>query len=486
MSDARALLDSADTIDLLAALDAGTITSVQLLEAQLDRIDTFNPSVNAVVAFDIDNAMVAATEADQARSDGATLGPLHGLPITVKDVFETAGMVTTAGSPGLADHVPERDADVVEALRSAGAIIYGKTNVPLLAGDHQTYNDVYGVTRNPWDPDRTPGGSSGGSAAALACGFTTAEIGSDIGGSIRVPAHYTGVFGLKSSFGLLSQRGHIPGPPGSVGGADLAVMGPMGRSIRDLRLLLSVLLTVHPFDGVPGARLEPSPAPVQAAGLRVGLWSDDSVAPVASAVGETVTGVGAALAATGASVRHDVRPGIDSEVLHDLYLQLLLPGMAAGFPPKVYDAMVEAAEGEGPGATNARYSTMRHRDWLAANEARARAARAWDELFDEVDVMIAPVSQTVAIPHTTDRPYGQRQVDVDGVERRYDELLFWAGLATMPLLPSVVIPVTTIDGLPCGVQIIGRRWSDLQLLDRAEVIAEVAGRSFAPPPLITG
>ena len=218
--------------------------------------------MNAVVAFDIERATAEARAADEARVAGRVLGPLGGIPLTVKDTFETAGCVTTAGAPALADHLPESDADVVAGLRDAGAVIFGKTNVPLYAGDHQTYNDVYGLTRNPWDPERTAGGSSGGSAVSVACGFSLGEYGSDIGSSIRAPAHFNGVFGLKPSWGVVSQRGHVPWPPGSLGTMDLSVMGPIARTIEDLELLFDASLrhgAMRPGRPGPGAWRSPTP-----------------------------------------------------------------------------------------------------------------------------------------------------------------------------------------------------------------------------------
>ncbi len=219
-------LATATTVQLLVALERGAVSSVELLDTMLANIERMNPAVNAVVAMDTERARAEAIAADNSRAAGETCGQLHGLPMTIKDCYETLDLATTAGVPALADHLADRDADVVRLLRRAGAIVWAKTNVPLNAGDHQTYNQVYGLTRNPWDLERTAGGSSGGAAVAVACGFTTAEIGSDIGGSIRQPASVNGVFGLKTTHGLVSGRGHIPGPPGSLTSGDLGVFGP--------------------------------------------------------------------------------------------------------------------------------------------------------------------------------------------------------------------------------------------------------------------
>ncbi len=497
------LLHSGTAVDALAALALGDITSVQLLEAQLARIEKHNGSVNAVVGFDLDRARTEAVAADSARAAGKNLGPLHGLPMTIKDTYETVGMATVAGSPALADHMPTQDADLVMALRKAGAIVFGKTNVPLFAGDHQTYNEVFGVSNNPHDLSRTPGGSSGGAAASLACGFTLAEVGSDIGASIRLPAHFNGVFGLKPTHGVLSLRGHIPGPPGVLSHPDLAVAGPLARSTQDLTLLLEVLVSESSFGGAPGATLPPAtPRPVE--DLRIGVWSDDEEAPVASGVRDVVENLGAKLGEAGSTVLSNARPDISSRDLHETYLQLLFPIIGADFPVRFYDRLSKfASNPEGFGANDghdagdesngwqpdrsaqdAAWVTLSHRDWLKANEARAQAIASWDRLFESVDLVIAPPAPTVAFPHNTDLAYNQRVTDVDGVERPYTELLFWAGIATMPLLPSVVVPGGTVDGLPCGVQLIARRWSDFQLLADADTICEALGLRFRPPDLV--
>ncbi len=492
------LLDSGTVTEALAALGRGDITSSQLLEAQLERIDKHNDAVNAVVGLDLERARVEAVAADEARAAGTNLGLLHGLPMTVKDTYETVGLATVAGSPELKDHMALADADLVAALRHAGAIVFGKTNVPLFAGDHQTYNAVFGVSNNPYDLERTPGGSSGGAAASLACGFTLAEVGSDIGSSVRLPAHFNGVFGLKPTHGVLSLRGHVSGPTGVLAHPDLAVAGPMARSAPDLSLLLEVLVSESSFDGIPGAAL-PAADPRPVSDLRVGVWSDDDVAPVASCVRDVIETLGSKLAGAGARVLSDARPDLSSEELHKLYLQLLFPIIGAGFPAKSYDRLAQFAnDPDGFGfdesagwqpdrsAQEASWITLAHRDWLKANELRAKAIASWDQLFESVDLMIAPPAPTVAFPHNTDLPYNQRVTLIDGVERPYTELLFWAGIATMPLLPSVVIPAGMVDGLPCGAQLIGKRWSDFQLLADAATICDTLDLRFQPPDLVAG
>lgn len=485
MSDLDDLLTAADASTLVARLRAGDLSSTEVLDAQLARLDRFGDTVNAVVALDVDRARATAAAADDARAAGEDVGPLAGLPITLKDVFETEGLVTCAGSPALAEHVPADDADAVAALRNDGAIVYGKTNVPLLAGDHQTVNDVYGLTRNPWDPERTSGGSSGGAAVALACGFTTLEVGSDIGGSIREPSHFNGVYGLKPTQGLLSLRGHIPPLPGSLAPGDLGVVGPMGRSVDDLSLGLDSLLGVGAFGGVPGAALPSVDRPVDLGSLRVALWADQpDLAPVAGGVADVARSVAAAIDAAGGTVT-DARPATDAASLHRTYLALLTAAIGAGFPPKLFDRMVAQVDaGDAPGHVET--SVMRFAAWARADEARHQAIAAWHELFDTVDVLIAPVAPTVAFPHNLDVSYWDRTTDVDGVTRPYTELLFWAGLPTMPGLPSLVIPAGEVDGLPCGVQLIGPKWSERRLLAIGAALDAAVGRGFVPPPLVTG
>ncbi len=486
-------LTTATTLQTMQALEDREVTSVELLDAMIANIERLNPQVNAVVAQDLERARVEASAADDLRDSGDARGALHGLPMTVKDTYQTLDLVTTAGSPTLSDFIPEKDATTVRLLRRAGAIVWAKTNVPLFAGDHQTYNDVYGRTNNPWDLDRTAGGSSGGSAAAIACGFTTAEVGSDIGGSIRQPASLNGVFGLKTTHGLIGGRGHIPGPPGNVSEGDLAVHGPMGRSCGDLKLLLEVLtLSTTAFRGVPGAQLQRFARQPDIAKMRIGLWSDDAMSPVDSSVKSMIEGAATQLESAGATIDAEIRPETSSEDLHHTYLQLLNSAMSGGVSAKAFDRFEEAA-GDGWGASDdhatsfARGVRLPHREWLRTNERRVRAQLEWETVFGEIDVMIAPVQPVPAFPHNTDETYAKRTLNVNGAPVPYPNVLFWAGLATMPLLPSVAIPLGLSDeGLPIGMQLIGPMWSDYKLLSLAEEIASVLGVRFTPPPMAVG
>jgi amidase len=483
-------LATATTVQLLMALERREVSSVELLDGMLSNIERMNPAVNAVVAMDMERARAEATAADNSRAAGDPCGPLHGLPMTIKDCYETLDLATTAGAPELATHMATRDADVVRLLRRAGAIVWAKTNVPYYAGDHQTYNDLHGVTNNPWDLTRTAGGSSGGAAAAVACGFTTAEVGSDIGNSIRQPASLNGVFGLKTTHGLVSGRGHIPGPSGSLTSGDLGVFGPLGRSCGDLRILLEVLTNSgSAYGGVPGAELPRFELQPDIANLRIGVWSDDQMSLVDDSVKELIEGAALLLGEAGAEVDAEIRPAIPSSDLHRTYMQLLNAARSPGTPSHLWSELVAKADGTGGDTDDtvmfARDTTMTHRSWLSANEQRAHAQRAWSDVFDNVDVVLAPIQPVAAFPHDIDRPYGKRTLSVNGSDVPYRDILFWAGLATMPHLPAVAIPVgQTATGLPVGMQLIGPKWSDHKILSIGEELTSILGQRFTPPPLV--
>ncbi len=479
-------LETLTATQAVRSIKAGVISCVELLDAQAAALEKHNPEVNAVVAEAVSSARMAAKNADHRWASGENLGSLHGFPLTIKDCYETIGMPTTSGSATFANHMTDVDADAVQAMRANGAIIYGKTNVPLFAGDHQTYNDVHGVTNNPWDASRTAGGSSGGAAAAIATGMTLAEYGSDIGGSIRQPAHMNGVFGFKPSHGVLSMRGHIPGPPGTLSHPDLAVAGPLGRSIDDLELMMRTTLTVGAFGGIPGAALPPSEGPPKPQDLRIALWADEPMAKVAAACRDSVTRFGSELESAGATIDDSARPSIDVGLLFSTYLTLLWPITGAGLPDSVWHDLDRTARAAAPTDESAiapKLMTASHKAWLRANEMRARIAAAWVELFQSYDAVIMPVAPTQAFPHNTERKYLERVIDVDGEQRPYTDTLFWAGLATAPGLPSVVVPAGVIDGLPVGVQIVGPKYGDFELLDIARTICDITDSAFVAPSM---
>jgi amidase len=472
--------------EIVAGIRAKEVSSRELLATFLERVER-RSDLNAVVTLDVDRATAAAGRADDAVAKGEVLGPLHGLPMTVKDAFETEGLRTTSGAPELADHVPDRDADAVARLRGAGAVIFGKTNLPLYAGDIQTYNEVFGVTNNPWDLSRGAGGSSGGAAAALAARLTPLELGSDIGGSIRNPAHYCGVTGLKPTYGVVPIRGHIPGPPGSLNEPDIGVAGPMARTVEDLELGLDVLAGPDAARAVAWRLELPPPRADDLGGYRVATWLDDPYAPVDRSVREVLERAVSTLADGGAKVDEGAALGVDLEDATEVYLQLLVGVLANGYPAEVLAMADETAAAADPADRSLqvlflRGLAQRKREWNVAHERREQIRARWAELFTRVDVLLCPIAATAAFPHDHDPQPLARTVPVNGEQRPGLETLVWAGLAGMAHLPAAVVPVgTTAEGLPVGIQIVAPYLEDRTALDVARRIAALVGDIGAPP-----
>lgn len=477
----------ASATELVAALRRREISSRELLDHYVERVERLDPALGAVVTLDVDRARKDAADADEAAARGELRGPLHGLPMTVKDSLETADLRTTSGAPGLADHVPERDADAVARLRTAGAVIFGKTNLPTYAMDWQSYNPLFGTTNNPWDRTRTPGGSSGGAAAALAAGLTGFEIGSDIGGSIRVPAHFCGVFGLKPSYGIVPLRGHIPGPPGSLTEPDIAVIGPMGRSADDLDLGLGVLAGPD-ADTAVAWRLELPPHRSDSlVGYRVAAWLDDPYCPVDRDVLDVLTTVVDALRGEGVTVDDRARP-VELPTADRLYRQLLQGALCTGYPQRVFDQLLAevaaaGADDDSLRVQTARAVTQRKRDWNVAHEQRLQLAARWAEFFRSHDVLLCPVTPTAAFPHDHDPDVDARTIEVNGQTRPYFDQFVWPGLVGMAYLPSAVVPAGhTPQGLPVGLQVVAPHLEDRTAVDVARRISAVLG-GFRPPPV---
>lgn len=461
--------------DLAAAIRGREVSASEALEHQVARIERLDEPVNAIVQWDLDRARSAARAADDAVAAGHDVGPLHGVPITIKDSFQTEGCLTTSGAPELADFVPTEDAAPVARLRAAGAIPFAKTNLPIFAGDIQSFNEVYGTTNNPHDPSRTPGGSSGGSAAALAMGFTALELGSDIGGSIRVPAHYSGVSGHKPSYGIVPSHGQIPGMPGTLSQADLAVAGPMSRSVRDLELGLDVLVGPDRWSN-PAWKIElPSARADALADLRIAAWLDDEYCPVDASTQRVLGALVASIEDAGGHVDTDARPGFTLERADTIFRNLLFAALSGGTKPSELDALATVA-GDDDAARGKRSTAMRHREWLAHNERRLQLRERWREFFEHHDVILMPVQPRGAIPHDHSFPQWERTVEIDGTERPYLDLFGWTGPAGAGFLPATVVPAGLgDDGLPIGVQIIGPYLHDRTTLRMAALIAKLAG-----------
>jgi amidase len=467
-------------VELAATIAAGQVTSLEVLDHLLARVERLDRTVNAVVTIDAERARAEARAADEAQRRGEPLGPLHGVPMTVKDSFSTAGMRTTSGAPELSDHIPDEDAWPVAALRRAGAVVFGKTNLPIYAGDMQSYNEVFGTTSNPWDAERTPGGSSGGSAAALACRFTPLEVGSDIGGSIRLPAHMSGVYGHKPTYGIVPAHGQIPGPPGSLTQADLAVAGPMARTSTDLRLALDLMAGPDRWNR-PGWRLELPPARSEAlAGLRVAAWLDDEACPLDPEVKAVLEAYCTALEAAGARIDTDARPAFTLAKAASRFYPLLQAALSGGYGRDEIERFA-AATGEGQVAVTKRQTAMRHRDWLSHNEGRLQLRRRAEEFFDDHDVLLMPVMPCVAFRHDHGEPMAGRVVRTERGDRTYWELNTWMAPAGACLLPATVMPAGLArSGLPVGVQIVGSYLGDHTTLAFARAAEAVVGPCPCP------
>ena len=477
---------------LVKAIKSGKTSAVEAVQACLDQVARRNGALNAVVTVDADGAMQSARDADAALARGDAVGPLHGLPMTIKDSWETAGLRTTAGAKEYENHIPTSDAVPVARLKAAGAIVFGKTNLPAYAADIQSYNDVFGLTNNPWDVGRTAGGSSGGAAAALASFMTPLELGSDLAGSIRVPAAMCGVYGHKPSFRAIPMRGHIPGPPGMLSGADLAVAGPLARSAKDLKLAMDVLTGPDEREGRGWTLKFPKPRHKSIKDYRVACWFDDLYAPVQSALGDQLAALGDALERAGAKVDRAARPSFTLAENHAVYLHLLGAVVGAGLPDPVFTQMrrglpllkIMNKVGKVPGELVEYVTgcTQRTRDWMAINEARTRLRAAWDVFFKDYDIVLAPVLPTNAFLHNTKGNVVNRKLDIDGKSHDYLELFIWPGLAGTSYLPVSTAPIgVAADGLPASVQIIGPYLEDNSCLDFADKLSSVFGGFTAPP-----
>ena len=475
--------------DLVADLAARRVSAVELLDQAIARIERLDKSINAVVVRDFDRARQAAIAADQALARGERRS-LLGLPMTVKEAYNVADLPTTWGIPAFKDWRPSEDAVVVERLKAAGAVIIGKTNVPVALNDWQSTNPIYGTTNNPYDIERTPGGSSGGSAAALAAGYVALEAGSDIGGSLRTPAHYCGVFAHKPTYGIVPMRGHtFPRQPALPSAGDgLAVVGPMARSAHDLALALDVIAGPdEQSDGVGWRLVLPRPRHRALRDFRVLVIDTHPLCPTAEAIRTALGQLADRLGKEGASVARQ------SPLLPDLaeatrnYMRLLGPVLTQGRPPQYYEQMRSLAANMGSDnqsldAIFVRGANVGWRDWQAANGARTRLQRQWATLFNQWDVVLCPTMPTVAFKHDHS-DMATRRLDVDGQSQPYTNNIVWAAPATAAGLPATVAPIArTETGLPIGVQIIGPYLEDSTPIQFAQLLEQAFG-GFVPPAL---
>ena len=483
-------LNSATT--LLTMLAEGSIGSLELLDLLLQHCDRLNPSLNAVVTTDIEGARVAAKAADNLPKNQR--GLLHGLPMTIKDAYEVVGMTASCGFSHLAGHRPVTDADPVALLRDAGAVFFGKTNLPLAASDHQSYNDLYGTTNNPWDPARTPGGSSGGAAAALAAGLTPLELGSDIGGSIRCPSHYCGIYGHKPSYGVVPMRGHIPPMPGTMTVADLGVGGPMARSAYDLELALDILTAPARSESVAWSVHIPASRHEQLRDFKVALWADQSAYPVDSRCLQAMHEYADDLRKLGVRVDDSARPDLDPVVSDDIYFAMLFATVSADMPEEAIQATLDAGascppEDKSFPARIARSMRMGHNQYLQLKEQQAGLRLAWQKFFQNYDLILCPIMPTIAPPHDHSGegpahiPQYSRTLMVDGKPVPYLHGLQWPGLITVACLPATAVPTGRfIDGMPMGLQVVGPYLEDRSSIRFAQLIEKEFG-SYKFPAL---
>ena len=470
---------------LAADIRRKKIGCLELLETYLARIEKYNPKLNAIIVLDRDGARRRARAADAALKKGKAWGPLHGVPMTIKESYDVVGMPTTWGAPELKDNYPARNALAVDRLLAAGVVLFGKTNVPLMLADWQSFNAVYGSTSNPWDLARTPGGSSGGSAAALAAGLTGIEAGSDIGASIRNPAHYCGVFGHKPTYGIVPPRGQAL--PGRVAQGDISVIGPMGRSADDLSLGLTAMAGADEVDGA-GWRLHlPAPRQKTLREYKVAVMLTDPNSEADQEVQDRLQALANFLGKRKARVSDRARPDVDTREAHRVYIQLLRSATSGRQTDEEFEKNREIARRLGPGdesyyARMMRGNTMSHRDWLAVDEARHKMRWRWHEFFREWDLLLCPPAASAAFVHDQQGERHERTIPVNGHDALTTDQLFWAGYPGMVYLPGTVAPIgLTPSGLPVGVQIVGPQYADRTTIDFARHL-EREYQAFTPPP----
>jgi len=473
--------------ELSAALAAKQVSAVELTQDAIGRIERHDGKINAICVRDFARGLEAARAADAALARGEHK-PLLGIPLTVKESYNVGGLPTTWGFPAQKNFIPPDDALSISRVKDAGGVILGKTNVPLGLGDWQSYNEIYGTTNNPYDLGRTPGGSSGGSSAALAAGYGPLSLGSDIGGSLRVPAFHCGVYAHKPTFALVPSRGHTPPPlPPLPFDRDLSVIGPMARSAADLSLLLDVIAGPDPMEAGKAYRLALPPSRHAAMkDFRVLLLDTDPVMPTDSVVRGAIEKLAVNLGKAGVSVTRQSPLLPDFAASTRLYMRLLMSFLAASFQPETYAGAAAAAAKLSPddmslGAERLRGIALSHRDWVMADGGRARLRAQWRELFGSFDAVICPIMPTPAYPHDHSQEQESRRITIDGKDHVYPDQLAWPGIATLPGLPSTAIPIGFApDGLPVGVQIVGPWLEDRTPLKLAELIEREFG-GFTPP-----
>ena len=448
--------------ELAHAIRDRAFSSVAALEAFISRVELLNPALNAVVVFDYTAARSRARRADAALARGELWGPLHGVPFTVKENNDVRGLPSSVGDPANANNIAPESEVMIERVVEAGGIIFGKTNLPIGAMDIQSYNPVYGSSSNPWRLDRTPGGSSGGSAAAVAAYLTPFELGGDIGGSIRIPAAFCGVYGHKPTFGLIPRRG----PSTSLIPPEVSVKGPLARTAADLSLVLQICAGPDRSNvGSRGWVLDlPQPTKHRLSEFKVAVWADDLEAPVDDQLVGAAERVGHMLKVAGCQVDFAARPNFDTKHNTSLWYTLT------------------AGDRSATGRTS-----VTLRDYRLAREKQVTIREAWEDFFKLYDVLIVPSHSSAAFTKDESEPPKDRKVTISKngspLELEYHQPLFWAFLTNVGLLPSTTFPCgTSREGLPLGLNVVSREWNDLITIDFARLLKTECGLQFTAPP----
>ncbi|BBK37476.1 amidase [Allostella sp. ATCC 35155] len=460
------------------------VSALELLDLYLKRVEEHNPALNAIVAMDVERARKRARAADRALAKGKSLGPLHGVPMTIKESYDVAGMPTTWGLPAYADNIAPQNSVAVDRFEAAGVTLFGKTNVPAWLADWQSYNAVYGTCNNPWDLSKTPGGSSGGSAAALAAGLTGIEAGSDIGASIRNPAHYCGVYGHKPTMDICPGRGQAL--PGKLAGSDIAVVGPMARSADDLDIALTAMAGADEIEaGAWQLRLQPC-RKKSLKEFKVGIVLDDPNGEVDGEIQDRIQELADFLAKKMKAKVADARPDIDTTDAHRTYIHLLRMATCGRqtdeeFARNTDIAKALSADDDSYYARMMRANTGSHRDWLALNEKRRHLQWAWHEFFQSYDLLLCPAASTTAFAHNHEGNRWDQTIIVNGKPVSVIDQMFWAGYSGVVYLPSTVAPAgRSPAGLPIGVQIVGPFGGDRSTIGFAKLLAK-EWHGFEPP-----
>jgi amidase len=469
-------------VELAALVRRKKVGCLELLDHFLARIEQYNPTLNAIIWLDKDKARKRAKAVDAALRKGKRFGPLHGVPMTIKESYNVAGSPTTWGLPELTDNVTDTTAVSAQRMIDAGVTLFGKTNVPLMLADWQSYNAVYGTTNNPWDVSRSPGGSSGGSAAALAAGLTGIDAGSDIGASIRNPAHYCGVFGHKPTYGLITYAGHAM--PGVVASPDISVVGPLARSAQDLDVALDIMAGPDPHDGGAWRSVLPECDRTSLKGFRVAVKLSDPNSEIDAEYADKLQAFVDTLGKAGAKVR-EAEPAVDTLRLHEVYVRLLRAATSA----RTKEAEIEGWKKAIAGGADAPYLrqmvagvTMGHREWLGLDNERHQMRLAFNDFFKDYDVLLCPAAASAACPHDQEGERWRRRITINNKRVPTTDQLFWAGYSGVVYLPSTVGPLGLAgSGLPVGYQAIAAQGRDKTSIAFARLVERELG-GFASPP----